>query len=114
MKLKRIVFIVVLLQLVLCTVETVRSIDCYKASLSGSECWSWFFAFIANIPASIVFERAFGAMVGQFGVEAFAARTTLRFAIYFIGGSIWWIFIVLSIGGLVRSIKKRDIIGDRP
>jgi hypothetical protein len=66
------------------------------------------------MPASLIFERVFGGLVAQFGVEAFSVRTALRFTVYFIGGSIWWLFIVLSIRGVVRRIKKRDIIGDRP
>lgn len=102
---------IILLQVFLCTIEALRAVHCYKA---GLECWPWFFAFVANIPASLIFERISGAIAGQFGVEAFAAQTALRFAVYFLGGSIWWMFVVLSIRGLVRIIKKRDIIGDRP
>jgi hypothetical protein len=110
MKIKRVLLIIVLLQAFLCTIEAVRAIQCHK---SGSECWPWFFAFVANIPASVGVESFYSTIVGMLRVESFTAQTITRFFLYLLTGSVWWTLIVLAVRRLVRFFKKKDIIGDR-
>ncbi len=111
MKIKRIIVVIVLLQAFLCTIETVRAVQCHEA---GSECWPWFFAFVANIPASVAVESLYGSVAAKFGIESFAAQTTTRFVLYLFAGTIWWTLIVLAVRSMVRFFKKKDMIGDRP
>ena len=82
---------IVIVQFLLACFEAFNAIECHRAN---SECWPWFFAFVANVPYSFLIEKAFGFVPSSLVFDHFYLGTSVRFIMYFVGGSLWWFAIV--------------------
>ncbi len=107
MKSKIVIYFVVFIQAILCFSEAYSAINCHSQGLSGSECWSWFFAFIINIPVSFVIEDAILSIINRFSIETFGLQNSIRFSLYFVSGTLWWVTLVLVIKFVVAKFKRK-------
>ncbi len=83
--------IILSIEFAICSVELIRVIYCHN---TAGECWSWFFAFIANIPASIVINSIQHFIHISFAIESFAIDSALVYMLYLLIGTLWWYFLI--------------------
>jgi hypothetical protein len=105
---RKLIAAILAIEFSLCFAEAMRAISCHD---SGGECWNWFFAFTANIPASIAIEAIRLLLRNAFSIESFKADTALAFTAFFVVGTLWWAIVshilILFYRHTSRSISNR-------
>jgi hypothetical protein len=96
---RKLIMAIFAIEFILCSAEGIRAINCHRV---GGECWSWFFVFIANIPASIAIDSVQRFIHDIFSIESFAADTILTYTLFLTIGTFWWSLVI----HLVVSIYK--------
>jgi len=91
------IFSIVFAQVVLASIEAYNAINCHVLRL---ECWSWFVSFTLNLPFSVLIEQAFGVLPFSLTLENIYLGTGIRFLMYSVGGSLWWITLAVTVRGL--------------
>ena len=83
---------IVSIQFLLCISEANSALQCHH-TISDCGTWEWFFAFIINLPFSIIIEQLFGLLPGSIVIQHFELSVAIRFLLYLIGGSLWWLMV---------------------
>jgi len=80
----------VTIQFLLCLAESIGAMKCH-AEISDCGSWEWFFAFVVNLPFSILIEQVYGLLPGSIVINHFEISVAIRFIVYMVGGSFWWL-----------------------
>lgn len=105
---RKVIAAILVIEFILCLAEAWRAINCYHA---GGGCWIWFFAFAANIPASIIIESIRGYLLKVMLIDSIGIVTATSFFIYLIIGTLWWSIVSHSLIFFYKYTSRP--IGDR-
>jgi len=102
--------VIIIIQVLLSLNDAIGAINCHK---SGSDCmpWLWMSVFFANFPFSMVIDQLSATLTNSLAINHYNLSIIIDFFLYAIGGSFWWLVIVMFIQWL-RSILKKEKIGN--
>lgn len=103
---KKIIWSVLSVQVIITSVESLRAIQCH---IAGSyQCWPWFFAFLVNLPASLVVNPITESIIAQ---VSYYPSVGILFIAYTVVGTVWWSFLVyisvMAFGGIINILRRQ-------
>ena len=98
---KNLIWTILVVEIIITTIEAISAIECHTSGNYG--CWSWFFIFLVNLPASIIIADLTGPIIGQLSFYPSVVVTYISFVIV---GTIWWAFLGHTIYWLYSLYKK--------